>query len=41
MIRLAIAAVLILSGLFVLGVATLGIFRFDTVLNRIHVAYKE
>ena len=40
MIRLAIAAVLILSGLFVLGVATLGIFRFDTVLNRIHVAAK-
>ena len=40
MIRLAIAAALILSGLFVLGVATLGIFRFDTVLNRIHVAAK-
>ena len=40
MIRLAIAATLILCGLFVLGVATLGIFRFDTVLNRIHVAAK-
>ena len=40
MIRLAIAATLILCGLFVLGVATLGIFRFNTVLNRIHVAAK-
>lgn len=40
MIRLAISSVLILSGLFVLGIATLGIFRFDTVLNRIHVAAK-
>ena len=40
MIRLAAAAVLILSGLFVLGVATLGIFRFESVLNRIHVAAK-
>ena len=40
MIRLAVSAVLILSGLFVLGVATLGIFRFASVLNRIHVAAK-
>ena len=40
MIRLAIAAVLILGGLFVLGIATLGIFRFESVLNRIHVAAK-
>ena len=40
MIRLAIAAALILGGLFVLGVATLGIFRFESVLNRIHVAAK-
>ena len=40
MIRLVIAAVLILGGLFVLGIATLGIFRFESVLNRIHVAAK-
>ncbi|MBR1671809.1 MAG: monovalent cation/H(+) antiporter subunit G [Fretibacterium sp.] len=40
MTGLAIAALLILSGLFVLGVATLGIFRFSTMLNRIHVAAK-
>ena len=31
MIRLAVSAVLILSGLFVLGVATLGIFRFASL----------
>ncbi|MCR4818004.1 MAG: monovalent cation/H(+) antiporter subunit G [Fretibacterium sp.] len=40
MIRLLIAAFLILPGLFVLGIATLGIFRFSTMLNRIHVAAK-
>jgi multicomponent Na+:H+ antiporter subunit G len=27
-------------GLFILGVATFGIFRFDDVFNRIHVAAK-
>ena len=40
MIRLAVSAAFILGGLFVLGVATLGIFRFESVLNRIHVAAK-
>ena len=40
MIRLAVAAAAILCGLFVLGIATLGIFRFSSVLNRIHVAAK-
>ncbi|MBQ9564969.1 MAG: monovalent cation/H(+) antiporter subunit G [Synergistaceae bacterium] len=40
MIRFSIAAFLILSGLFVLGVATVGIFRFSTMLNRVHVAAK-
>ena len=34
------SAFLILSGLFVLGVATAGIFRFSTMLNRIHAAAK-
>ena len=38
--RLVVSAALILGGLFVLGVATLGIFRFESVLNRIHVAAK-
>lgn len=40
MIRVIIAGVLILAGLFVLGIATVGIFRFSTMLNRIHVAAK-
>ncbi len=40
MIRILIAGFLMLSGLFVLGIATLGIFRFSTMLNRIHVAAK-
>ena len=40
MLRLIIAALLILSGLCVLGIATIGIFRFSTILNRIHVAAK-
>jgi multicomponent Na+:H+ antiporter subunit G len=28
------------SGLFILGIATFGVFRFNYVLNRIHVAAK-
>ena len=40
MLRFIIAALLMLSGLFVLGVATIGIFRFSTMLNRIHIADK-
>ena len=40
MIRVIIAGVLMLAGLFVLGIATIGIFRFSTMLNRIHVAAK-
>ena len=39
-LRQIIASVLFGAGLFVLGVATIGIFRFDYVLNRIHVAAK-
>ena len=38
MIRLTIAALLILSGMFVLGTAALGLFRFSTTLNRMHAA---
>ncbi len=40
MIRVIIAGMLMLAGLFVLGIATIGIFRFSTMLNRIHVAAK-
>ena len=40
MIRVIIAGILMLCGLFVLGIATIGIFRFSTMLNRIHVAAK-
>lgn len=39
-VRFGISALLIVSGLFVLGIATLGIYRLDYVLNRIHVAAK-
>lgn len=38
--RFIIAAVFILLGLFVLGVATVGLFRLQYVLNRIHVSAK-
>ena len=40
MIRVIIAGVLMCAGLFVLSVATIGIFRFSNMLNRIHVAAK-
>ena len=39
-IRLIIATILILSGVFILGIATVGLYRFKYVLNRIHVAAK-
>ena len=40
MIRFIFAGILIVAGLSVLGLATVGIFRFSTMLNRIHVAAK-
>ncbi|MEG0014553.1 MAG: monovalent cation/H(+) antiporter subunit G [Clostridium sp.] len=40
MIRFIIATTLILLGLFVFFVATLGIYRFKYPLNRIHIAAK-
>jgi len=40
MIRTVISVLLISGGLFILGIATFGIFRFNYVLNRIHVAAK-
>ena len=40
MIRVIIAGALIVTGLFTLSVAMLGIFRLSTMLNRIHVAAK-
>ncbi|MBQ9419297.1 MAG: monovalent cation/H(+) antiporter subunit G [Synergistaceae bacterium] len=40
MIRLIIAGAFILAGLFMLGVAVVGMFRFSTMLNRLHVLPK-
>jgi len=39
-IRLVIAALFLISGLFVLGVATFGLFRLNNALNRLHAAAK-
>ncbi|MCL1836398.1 MAG: monovalent cation/H(+) antiporter subunit G [Treponema sp.] len=39
-IRFLVAAVFILFGLFVLGVATVGLYRLKYVLNRIHASAK-
>lgn len=39
-IRFGVAAALMLTGLFILGVATFALFRLDYVLNRIHIAAK-
>lgn len=41
MMRVIIAGFLLTGGLFVLGIAAIGIFRFATMLNRIHVAAKS
>ena len=38
--RLIAGTVFILAGLFIFGIATLGLFRFRYVLNRVHVAAK-
>ena len=40
MIETILSTLLMGCGLFILGIATLGVFRFDYVLNRIHVAAK-
>ena len=39
-VKYALAALLFSSGLFVLGVATLGLYRLGYVLNRIHASAK-
>ena len=39
-IRLILAAVFLFSGLFILGIATLGLFRLNNALNRLHAAAK-
>jgi multicomponent Na+:H+ antiporter subunit G len=39
-IRFGFSVLFVAVGLFVLGVATFGIYRFTYVLNRIHVAAK-
>ena len=38
--RFILAVIFLFSGLFVLGVATLGLFRFNNSLNRLHAAAK-
>ena len=40
LIRLIFAAFFVLGGIFVLTVATLGLFRLKTALNRLHAAAK-
>ena len=39
-IRLVFAAIFLFSGLFTLGIATLGLFRLNNALNRLHAAAK-
>ena len=38
MIRILIAGIFIAAGLLMLGISVIGIFRFSTMLNRVHVA---
>ena len=40
MIRIIIAGIFILAGLFTFAISVIGIFRFSTMLNRVHVASK-
>ena len=40
MLQVLIAGGLIISGIYALATTTIGIFRFSTMLNRIHVASK-
>ena len=40
LLRFILAAIFLCSGLFVLGVATYGLFKLDYVLNRIHASAK-
>ena len=39
-VRFSLAALLFTCGLFVLGIATLGLYRLSYVLNRIHASAK-
>lgn len=39
-IRLILMILFIGTGLFIFGVATYGLFKFDYILNRVHVAAK-
>lgn len=40
LLRFVVAAIFLILGLFVLGVATIGLFRLKYVLNRIHASAK-
>lgn len=39
-LRFVLAAFFLTGGLFILGIATLGLFRLDNALNRLHAAAK-
>ena len=39
-VRFAAAALFLLCGLLILGIATFGLFRLDNALNRLHAAAK-
>lgn len=39
-IRLIMMILFIGSGIFIFGIATFGLFKFDYILNRVHVAAK-
>ena len=39
-IRFILAALFLIPGIFVLGIATVGFFRLNSPLNRLHVAAK-
>lgn len=39
-IRLILMIFFIATGLFIFGIATYGLFKFDYILNRVHVAAK-
>jgi multicomponent Na+:H+ antiporter subunit G len=39
-IRVIFAGIFLFSGLFILAIATIGLFRLDNVLNRLHAAAK-
>ena len=37
-IRFAIAAILVIGGLAIIGIAIFGVYRFNFIINRMHIA---